>query len=132
MSLEELSLQYKGLFLPRETHSEDSLQFVHEFKFEDDDVLSVTYPKSGTTWMQEVVPLILNDGDLTPIQTIPNWDRSPWLEETRLSIVVDKLKSPRALTSHFLYELMPASFHQSKAKVGEFVIMSFITLFFES
>lgn len=68
--------------------------------------------------MQEILPLVLNGGDLTPIETIPNWDRVPWLEEKRLEVVVDQLKSPRALVSHLPYKLMPPSFHSSKAKVN--------------
>lgn len=68
--------------------------------------------------MQEILPLVLNGGDLTPIQTIPNWDRVPWLEEKRLAVVVDQLTSPRALVTHFPYKLMPPSLHTSKAKVG--------------
>lgn len=67
--------------------------------------------------MQEILPLVLNGGDLTPIQTIPNWDRVPWLEEKRLAVVVDQLTSPRGLVTHFPYHLMPPSFHASKAKV---------------
>ncbi|XP_061145551.1 sulfotransferase family 2, cytosolic sulfotransferase 3 isoform X3 [Syngnathus typhle] len=67
--------------------------------------------------MQEILPLVLNGGDLTPIQTIPNWDRVPWLEEKRLQVVVDWLTSPRALVTHFPYQLMPQSFFSSKAKV---------------
>ncbi|XP_077432845.1 sulfotransferase family 2, cytosolic sulfotransferase 3 isoform X3 [Vanacampus margaritifer] len=67
--------------------------------------------------MQEILPLVLNGGDLTPIQTIPNWDRVPWLEEKRLKVVVDQLASPRALVTHFPYQLMPQSFFSSKAKV---------------
>lgn len=67
--------------------------------------------------MQEILPLLLNGGDLTPIQTIPNWDRVPWLEEKRLAVVEDQLASPRALVTHLPYELMPLSFHASKAKV---------------
>ncbi|XP_062254339.1 sulfotransferase 2B1-like isoform X1 [Platichthys flesus] len=117
MSSEELYLDYRGLRLPKETHNAVSLEFAQEFEFKDDDVIAVTYPKSGTVWMQEILPLVLNGGDLEPIQTIPNWDRVPWLEEKRLSIVVDQLKSPRALVTHFPYHLMPASFHTSKAKV---------------
>ncbi|XP_051262453.1 sulfotransferase family 2, cytosolic sulfotransferase 3 isoform X1 [Dicentrarchus labrax] len=117
MSDEEMYLHYHGLLLPKETHSLESLKFVQEFTFEDEDVVTVTYPKSGTAWMQEILPLLLNDGDLTPIQTIPNWDRAPWLEEKRLAVVVDQLKSPRALVTHFPYRLMPHSFHASKAKV---------------
>lgn len=67
--------------------------------------------------MQEILPLVLNGGDLTPIHTIPNWERVPWLEEKQLARVVDKLASPRALVSHFPYNLMPPSFCTSKAKV---------------
>lgn len=67
--------------------------------------------------MQEILPLVLNGGDLTPVQTIPNWDRVPWLEEKRLALVVDKMESPRGLVTHFPYYLMPPSFHTSKAKV---------------
>lgn len=68
--------------------------------------------------MQEILPLVLNGGDLTPIQTIPNWDRVPWLEEKRLALVVDQLPSPRAMVTHFPYHLMPPSLHTSRAKVS--------------
>lgn len=117
MSSEETYLQYRGLLLPRETHSSESLKFVQEFTFKDEDVIAVTHPKSGTIWMQEILPLVLNGGDLMPIHTIPNWDRVPWLEEKRLAVVVDQLTSPRAFVTHFPYQLMPPSFHASKAKV---------------
>ncbi|KAF6714419.1 Sulfotransferase family cytosolic 2B member 1 [Oryzias melastigma] len=118
MSLsKEFYIEYEGLLLPTETHSLASVKFAQEFHFKDDDVIAVTYPKSGTTWMQEILPLVLNGGDLTPIQSTVNWDRVPWLEETRLAEVVDKMTSPRAMVSHFPYNLMPSSFHSSKAKV---------------
>ncbi|XP_074510901.1 sulfotransferase family 2, cytosolic sulfotransferase 3 [Sebastes fasciatus] len=113
---EEMYLQYRGLMVPKETHSLESLKFAEEFTFKDEDVTAVVYPKSGTIWMQEILPLLLNGGDLTPIQTIPNWDRVPWLEEKRLALVVDQLTSPRAMVTHFPYQFMPPSFHSSKAK----------------
>lgn len=68
--------------------------------------------------MQEILPLVLSGGDLTPVQTAVNWDRVPWLEEKRLAQVVDKLASPRALVTHFQYSFMPPSFRTSKAKVS--------------
>ncbi|XP_069393450.1 sulfotransferase family 2, cytosolic sulfotransferase 3 isoform X2 [Paralichthys olivaceus] len=117
MSCDPDYIRYHDLLMPPEAHSQESLEYAQHFSVEDTDVFAVTYPKSGTVWMQEILPLVLNGGDLTPIQTIPNWDRVPWLEEKRLSIVVDKLISPRALVTHFPYHLMPASFHTSKAKV---------------
>ncbi|KAL0984980.1 hypothetical protein UPYG_G00151380 [Umbra pygmaea] len=67
--------------------------------------------------MKEILPLILNGGDLTPVQSIPNWDRVPWLEETRASLVLKGQPSPRAMVSHLPYHLMPPSFFTSKAKV---------------
>lgn len=110
-------LMYHGLLLPKETHSSASLKFVEQLKIKDDDIVAVTYPKSGTTWMQEILPLVLNRGDLTPVTTIPNWDRVPWLEETRAALVLGSLASPRAMVSHMPYHLMPPSFHSSKSKI---------------
>ncbi|XP_026227831.1 sulfotransferase family 2, cytosolic sulfotransferase 3 isoform X1 [Anabas testudineus] len=117
MSSEDMYIHYHGMIVPKEAHSSESLTFAQEFVFKDDDVVSATYPKSGTVWMQEILPLVLTGGDLTPIQTIPNWDRAPWLEEKRLALVVDQLTSPRPLVTHLPYHLMPQSFHNSKAKV---------------
>ncbi|XP_075868868.1 sulfotransferase family 2, cytosolic sulfotransferase 3 isoform X2 [Nelusetta ayraudi] len=110
-------IHYRGIFLPPEAHSIESLEFAQNFSVKDSDVFAVTYPKSGTIWMQEILPLVLNGGDLTPLHTIPNWDRVPWLEEKRLALVVDQLPNPRAMVTHFPYQLMPPSFLASKAKV---------------
>ncbi|KAM9723648.1 sulfotransferase 2B1-like isoform 2-T2 [Menidia menidia] len=108
---------YHGLLLPPVAHSAQSLEYAQNFQVEDTDVFAVTYPKSGTIWMQEILPLVLNGGDLTPLHTVVNWDRVPWLEEKRLAEVVHQLKSPRALVTHFPHNLMPPAFHSSKAKV---------------
>ncbi|XP_061113293.1 sulfotransferase 2B1-like isoform X1 [Conger conger] len=108
---------HHGLLLPKLAHSEESIQFSMAFEVQDEDIFAVTYPKSGTTWMQEILPLILNGGDLTPVQTIPNWDRVPWLEETRAALVLGDRPPPRAMVSHWPYHLMPPSFYTSKAKV---------------
>ncbi|MCI4391297.1 hypothetical protein PGIGA_G00132390 [Pangasianodon gigas] len=117
MANNDLYMLYKGLLLPKIVHTEDSLKYFESFDVQDDDVFAVTYPKSGTTWMQEILPLLLNGGDLTPALTIPNWDRVPWLEESRAAGVMDKLSAPRAFVSHMHYHLMPPSFFSSKAKV---------------
>ncbi|KAF4076019.1 hypothetical protein AMELA_G00225550 [Ameiurus melas] len=117
MTDSDLYLFYHGLLLPKIVHTEDSLKYFEWFQVQDDDVIAVTYPKSGTTWMQEILPLLLNGGDFTPVLTIPNWDRVPWLEESRTAQVIDKLSAPRAFVSHMHYHLMPSSFFSSKAKV---------------
>ncbi|XP_036414715.1 sulfotransferase family 2, cytosolic sulfotransferase 3 isoform X2 [Colossoma macropomum] len=108
---------YHGLKCPKESHSLQSLKYFENFQVDDQDIFCISYPKSGTTWMQEIVPLLLNGGDFTPVESIPNWDRVPWLEETRAVLVMDKLRAPRTMVSHMLYHLMPSTFSSSKAKV---------------
>ncbi|XP_064161400.1 sulfotransferase family 2, cytosolic sulfotransferase 3 isoform X3 [Anguilla rostrata] len=108
---------YHGLLMPNIAHSEESIKYAMAFEVQDEDVFAITYPKSGTTWMQEILPPILNGGDLTSVRTIPNWDRVPWLEETRAALVLGDRPPPRAMVSHLPYHLMPPSFYTSKAKV---------------
>lgn len=68
--------------------------------------------------MQEIVPLILSGGDPASVETLHNWDRVPWLEETRAPILnLGDRPSPRMFTTHFLYNMMPASFYDVKPKV---------------
>ncbi|XP_062381984.1 sulfotransferase 2B1-like [Sardina pilchardus] len=118
MTEAELYLDYKGVYVPKLLHPPECLKYYEEFNFRQDDILIVTYPKSGTTWMQEIVPLIKSEGDLTPVQTIPNWERVPWLEVDRTRILnVEERPSPRLFATHFHYNMMPESFFKVKPKV---------------
>ncbi|KAM9424938.1 sulfotransferase 2B1-like [Pholidichthys leucotaenia] len=118
MTEAELYITYKGVYLPAAIHSADTLKFYEQFVFRPDDVLIVTYPKSGTTWMQEIIPLIMSGGDPTSVETLPNWDRVPWLEEQRALILnLEERPSPRIFATHFRYDMMPPSFLQTKPKV---------------
>ncbi|XP_037546652.1 sulfotransferase 2B1 [Nematolebias whitei] len=118
MTEEDLYISYKGIKLPKIAHTPESLKHFEEFTFRPDDVLIVTYPKSGTTWMQEIVPLILSGGDPASVETLHNWDRVPWLEEHRALVLnLEDRPSPRMFTTHFLDDMMPASFFAVKPKV---------------
>uniref|UniRef100_A0A3Q3WLZ3 Sulfotransferase n=1 Tax=Mola mola TaxID=94237 RepID=A0A3Q3WLZ3_MOLML len=79
-------IHYQGIILPRMAHTMESLDYAQNFSVEDTDVFAVSYPKSGTIWMQEILPLLLNGEDLTPTQSIPNWKGADWLEEKRKAI----------------------------------------------
>lgn len=48
-----------------------------EFVVQNDDLFVVTYPRSGTTWTEQIVHLILNQGDQGE-QLLT--DAAPWLE----------------------------------------------------
>lgn len=69
--------------------------------------------------MQEIVPLIMSGGDPASVESLPNWDRVPWLEEQRAIVLnLEQRPSPRMFTSHFLYNMMPPSFFETKPKVS--------------
>lgn len=118
MTEADLYTVYKGVYLPTHLHPAESLQYYQEFSFRPDDIIIVTYPKSGTTWMQELVPLIMSGGDAASVETLPNWDRAPWLEEHRaIRLNLEERPSPRIFATHFHYNMMPTSFFKVKPKV---------------
>ncbi|XP_042364287.1 sulfotransferase 2B1-like [Plectropomus leopardus] len=118
MTEAELYTLYKGVFMPSLVHTPKSLKYYEQFTFRPDDIVIATYPKSGTTWTQEIVPLIVSGGDPASVETLPNWDRVPWLEEDRACILnLEQRPSPRMFTTHFQYNMMPPSFFEVKPKV---------------
>lgn len=55
----------------------------------------------GTTWMQEIITLILSRGDPRLSHTVPNWARAPWLEHHYFADLQEaSLKEPRVFTTH--------------------------------
>ncbi|KAM9424941.1 sulfotransferase 2B1-like [Pholidichthys leucotaenia] len=118
MTEEDLYTLYKGVYLSPTFHPPDSLRYYEDFAFRKDDILIVTYPKSGTTWTQEIVPLIMSGGDPKSVETVPNWERVPWLEgDLTLTFKLEERPSPRMLATHFHYHMMPASFFAVRPKV---------------
>ncbi|XP_066521244.1 sulfotransferase 2B1-like isoform X2 [Hoplias malabaricus] len=72
----------------------------------------------GTTWMQEITPLVLSEGDLSSVQSLPNWDRVPWLEEHRAILLnLEQRPSPRVFATHYHRYMMNESYFKVKPKV---------------
>ncbi|XP_073492125.1 sulfotransferase 1C1-like isoform X3 [Aquarana catesbeiana] len=91
-----------------------------------DDILIVTYPKAGTTWMQEIVDSIMNDGEVEKTKRAPTYIRSPFLEKfappplpSGLD-VLNNTPSPRKIKTHLPFELVPKSFWEQKCKAVYF------------
>ncbi|CAH2316634.1 sulfotransferase 1 family member D1-like isoform X1 [Pelobates cultripes] len=55
-------------------------QQIKNFDARPGDILIDTYPKSGTTWMQEIVDLILNNGDEAICRRGAIFERVPFIE----------------------------------------------------
>nr|XP_056701853.1 sulfotransferase 2B1-like [Euleptes europaea] len=109
---------YKGVSFPHGAVTAKSIfQMENEFQILDDDVIIVTYPKSGTIWMAEILGLIKQKGDPTWNHNLITWKRSPWIES--ITGLENALLNPppRILLSHLQFHLFPKSFLQTKAKV---------------
>ncbi|ROL41183.1 Sulfotransferase family cytosolic 2B member 1 [Anabarilius grahami] len=117
MSRLDVTETFHSITFPGHLHTQDSLNYATNFKFQDTDTVIVTYPKSGTTWMQEILSLVLSKGDPTIAQTQPNWARAPWLEQYYSPDVLNASKGPRIITTHLPYRLLAPALKQSKAKV---------------
>ncbi|KAG8434052.1 hypothetical protein GDO86_012427 [Hymenochirus boettgeri] len=109
---------YKGTRFSKDHHSEEILHFIeNEFPVLDDDIYNVTYPKSGTHWMGEILNLIKHRGDPTECNTVPVVVRAPWYE---LKVGLDNAKnlpSPRIISTHIPSHIFTKSVFKSKAKV---------------
>ncbi|KAH3752951.1 sulfotransferase 1A3-like [Dreissena polymorpha] len=100
----------------------DVLDAVKDFEVRDDDVFIATYPKAGTTWLQELTWLIMHDGNFEEAYQKPVYFRSPFLEfkdevlnEIGLDIAA-QLQPPRIIKSHLPVTLMPNQIQNRNCK----------------
>uniref|UniRef100_A0A8C5ZK04 Sulfotransferase n=1 Tax=Marmota marmota marmota TaxID=9994 RepID=A0A8C5ZK04_MARMA len=111
-------LWFEGLPFPSIDYSYEGLkEACTKFVIKDEDTVMVSYPKSGTHWLIEILCLIHSKGDTTWIRSVSIWDRAPWLEIDTGYKLLKEREGPRFLTSHLPFYLFPKSFFTSKAKV---------------
>ncbi|XP_065430613.1 sulfotransferase 2B1-like [Chrysemys picta bellii] len=109
---------HKGVLFPCLDYSPEKLSYVeNEFQVRDDDIFNITYPKSGTNWMLEILSLIRCDGDPGWVRSVVNWERAPWVENRTGLEAALKYPPPRLLSSHLPVQLFPKSLQRSKAKI---------------
>uniref|UniRef100_A0A2K6K4H5 Sulfotransferase n=1 Tax=Rhinopithecus bieti TaxID=61621 RepID=A0A2K6K4H5_RHIBE len=106
----------------------DNWSQIQSFEAKPDDLLICTYPKAGTTWIQEIVDMIEQNGDVEKCQRAIIQHRHPFIEWARrggvhhvgqVGLELLSSSNPPASTSqsakitdviHFLYHLLPTSF----------------------
>ncbi|XP_068199552.1 cytosolic sulfotransferase 1-like isoform X3 [Antennarius striatus] len=97
---------------------------VQTFKARPDDILIVTYPKAGTTWVSYILDL-LYFGQTSPerLTSIPIYDRVPFLEFSHLPMhsgveQAENLSiSPRIIKTHLPVQFIPKSFWEQNCKI---------------
>ncbi|XP_077170991.1 sulfotransferase 1C2-like [Paroedura picta] len=125
--LESLSIQrcqlvdIQGVPLPKDTV--DSWDEIWRFQARPDDLVICTYPKAGTTWIQEIVTMIQHQGDSEKCDEVPIERRMPFIELVLPKPFpsdleeVKKMPSPRSLKFHLPFHLMPPSIWEQNCKV---------------
>ena len=100
---------YKGLLVPLFVNV-DLLEEMKSFELCSDDIWIVSYPKSGTTWVQQIVKLLQNgckDDGRKIDQAIPYVDKLSKDPTFHYQVNLSELPFPRAFKSHLTYDLMP-------------------------
>ncbi|KAL3993080.1 guanylate cyclase soluble subunit alpha [Sarotherodon galilaeus] len=114
----DVTEMFHGISFPGHLHTQDSLKYAVSFPFRDTDILIVSYPKSGTTWIQEVVSLVHTRGNPGLSQTVENWKRAPWLEHYYSSALLEASPTTaRVITTHLPHHLLGPALQHSKTKV---------------
>ncbi|NWR71360.1 ST1C1 Sulfotransferase, partial [Centropus unirufus] len=96
---------------------------VWKFKARPDDLLIATYAKAGTTWTQEIVDMIQQNGDVEKCRRATTYRRHPFLEWYMPEPSTDRLElaeampSPRTIKTHLPVQLVPPSFWEQNCKV---------------
>lgn len=90
--------------IPEEFVQKEKLKKIAELEFEND-VLIVGFPRTGTTWLQELVWIIQHDGDLEQASKVQVGCRVPFLESQGFDWEhsvddLDKHPHPRVMKTH--------------------------------
>ncbi|XP_062993972.1 sulfotransferase 1A1-like [Elgaria multicarinata webbii] len=95
---------------------------VDVFQAHPDDLLISTYPKSGTTWVSEVIEMIYKDGDEKKCGVEPIYMRVPFLEFAAPGVpsgieLLEKAPRPCFIKTHLPVQLLPKSFWEKNCKM---------------
>ncbi|XP_026522041.1 amine sulfotransferase-like, partial [Notechis scutatus] len=113
----EQLFSYKGHNFSKKLMKLDLIEAAEDFETRDSDIFIGTYPKSGTIWTQNIVCLILYEGHRNGTENILISRRGVSIEYNIYNVDITQLPSPRVITSHLPYYLVPKTLRAKKGKV---------------
>ncbi|KAF8358115.1 hypothetical protein PRIPAC_93110 [Pristionchus pacificus] len=123
-----LAEQWAGFIWPGGVTSSEKVIALKDMEFTEDDVVIISYPKSGTTWASEVLSAIAYEGNTEKLKMTRMDERVPWIEldHKKLSPDAPLLASERGPVregkkqvwfTHLHPEYLPPSVREGKCKV---------------
>ncbi|CAH1269168.1 SULT1C4 [Branchiostoma lanceolatum] len=111
----------RGITFPGDIVPRSNLELVKNFDIRDDDIMIITYPKTGTWWTHQIVKQILaSEGvkDETYLTDVANLiEFSIPQKGGALAELFKTAPSPRVLATHVPVEFLPSGLLGSKAKI---------------
>ncbi len=99
---------YAGINIPS-CVTPESIAEMGSLSLDPTDVFIVSFPKSGTTWTQNIVKLLRNNCEKDGVQLQQS---VPWIEanndKNRFRVDLAALPKPRAFKCHFPYDTIPS------------------------
>lgn len=108
---------HRGFNLISGIHSPKEVDQIQNWEIRDSDIFVITYPKSGTIWLQQILSLIEVKGDATAINDQLTSERIPWIELMGSEEKFVSSPSPRIRVTHLQYNFMPLGLKKRKGKV---------------
>ncbi|XP_045597113.2 sulfotransferase 1E1 [Procambarus clarkii] len=110
--------RYKGYVFPGQIVMSGVFQELPKFQFKSDDIIVASYPKAGTTWVQEIVYMLTHNFKKSDDRSEVLETRFPYLEYPYPGIRSLAAKAgPRYIKTHLPFTLLPTSFGNSDAKL---------------
>ncbi|XP_035700326.1 amine sulfotransferase-like [Branchiostoma floridae] len=118
--------EYKGILFPVIV-PEEALDVMPDYPVRDDDIFILTYPKSGTNWIMEVVKKVMNAaGKMATPDEHSTWCIEMYVpgkdEKPRHVLAMDS-PSPRIIHTHLPRQLAPKMVANPEGKVRVIVVV---------
>ncbi|CAL1286592.1 unnamed protein product [Larinioides sclopetarius] len=104
---QEFPTQYvRGLpFFLSSRFSKENIEAAIDYQPQDGDIITASYPKTGTTWLQYIVLQILSKGSSFPSFNDVLFKEAPYLEMSGTA-PIEALKKPRVYKHHLPYNMV--------------------------